>query len=334
MYEQFDKRISEIVNMMMDTKSKDILVKHDDSMEIEANIKKINSKYIISLSSGMTLRVPMSMVNKYKFFEKYDSEDWKWFEDYEKLDLISELNNSEEPQLKEKLSNIFASSVILEAVFHECGHIIANHVDSTKLFKEAKGEIIIKNIDEQEKEMVADWHGVINHFWFLYSFIYGNKLKNGSSEEIINSLHKLTIFEWLSICYEFALFDRAAVPIVSNKSHPHPRIRLIACLEAMYEAIVDILDTKFSIEDSESVMIATQVFDRRAFTIVSSFCQLSGIDLFDKTWHDKNAIKQYVELRKYSGSIFNSDPNAHLEQLNSEDEKLFKKIIGQLTKNS
>ena len=102
----------------------------------------------------------------------------------------------------------------------------------------------------------------------------------------------------------------------------------------MYEAIVDILDTKFSIEDSESVMIATQVFDRRAFTIVSSFCQLSGIDLFDKTWHDKNAIKQYVELRKYSGSIFDSDPNAHLEQLNSEDEKLFKKIIGQLTKNS
>lgn len=46
MYEQFDKRISEIVNMMMDTKSKDILVKHDDSMEIEANIKKLTANIL------------------------------------------------------------------------------------------------------------------------------------------------------------------------------------------------------------------------------------------------------------------------------------------------
>lgn len=333
MYEEFDKLISEIANMMMDNNEKIILVRHDGSMDIKANIRKNKEKYIISLSSGMTLRVPMSMINEYNFFEKYDCDDWKWFEEFEKISLLDTSVIFEGSPLEKKLSNLFASSVILEAVFHECGHIIANHVDLTKEFNETINETINNSIEAQEKEMVADWHGIINHFWFLYSCIYGDELKNSNSEEIIHSLHKLTIFEWLSICYEFALFDHSQTPKIYSKSHPHPRVRLIACLEAMYEAIVDILDAKFNIEDTDSATVATQILNQDAFVIVSSFCQLSGIDLTDNAWHDKNAIKQYVKLRKYSGSILTSNPDTHLEQLDPEDEELLKQVIEQLAKN-
>lgn len=334
MYEQLNAQVSKIANMMMDNKSKIILVKHDNSMDVNASIKKEDNNYIISLSSGVTVRIPIRMAD---FLKKYDEEDWKWFKDFEKFNLLDNGGqvDSKEQELKltEKLSNLFASSIILNIVFHECGHIIANHVDSIKSFNEVTNKKSILNVADQEKEMVADWHSVIYHFWYMYSLIYGDKLKDRSKEDTINSLRQLTVFEWLSICYEFALFDNDNVTASRNKAHPHARIRLIACLEAMYEAIVDILDAKFQIDDPASTLIATQILNQETFMIVSSFCQLSDIDIIDKSWHDDNAIEQYIKLREYSESFNNAKPDYHLAALNSEDKEIFKKIVSYLRKN-
>ena len=206
------------------------------NLELNARVyqDRINTrKYHIEIFSGC-LGLEYSIGQIITRFEDDDLPFFSYVKDFSIFD------KNEDDAYIDTFVNMFSSVMLLHILFHECGHVIAGHLmKETHRFefdKEKKG-----SYEQQEKEIVADW---ISTKYTLLSFLNAIYSMNIPDEEVSVYIKQVMLLFWVSLSIEFQIFDNKHINETvknSERTHPHPSVRLFNCIEATNEAVYDFL---------------------------------------------------------------------------------------------
>lgn len=272
-----------------------IAMPNNIKIEVEiASDDKLNASVQMLKSGHFKILIYSGCINAdyriQKITERYTEDDWLYFEKFNFLNIFEPNSND---TYREKLNHLFGSVMILHILFHECAHICANHVgvSSTNHIEYAKDSKKV-GYKYQEREMVADWLATKYLFDLIYqSFIIINDIK---SPEHMKTFGQLIILYRLSLSIEFELFDlnhTCQINDYSKLSHPIPAVRLYYSMEAMFEALIDILNN-YGLNDEEAVKVGAEVIKGLSF-IMLSFIKITDINIDDKS--SKNEIYDYYK---------------------------------------
>ena len=223
--------------------------------------------------------------------ERFTEDDLLFFE---KVKGLSIFERFPEDTYREELNNLFGSIILLHIFFHECGHILAGHVGSTKLLLNEYDSSRKGSYAMQEHEMVADW--LSTKYIFTAMFHAVNKL-NTDNEEKLRIMEKITVLYWLSLTLEFQIFDdqnRDRPAAISERTHPLHAVRLYYNTEAAREALSDILLTcGLSPEDAD---MGSDIIVRSVLTQIESFIVIMDVPI-DLKKYDRTTVECYMKLR-------------------------------------
>ena len=223
---------------------------------------------------------------------RYTEDDLLFFERVKNLGVFERFEND---TYREDLNNLFSTIILLHIFYHECGHIIAKHVNvSEDMYKEYDSTRIC-SYEIQEREMVADWLSTKYVFQSMfYALVQHDHYDN---EKILAILKKITILYWLSLTIEFQIFDSNHMEKIddfSTLTHPHPAVRLFYNKEAMLEAIVDILNT-YGLDDTLAETGAGIIINE-SYILIESFLGITNAPI-DIKKNDFQIIDCYIKLR-------------------------------------
>lgn len=245
--------------------------------------------------------------------ERYNDDDLKFFFRFKNLTLFGKRENA---TYREQLNELFTTVIVLHIFWHEIGHIEAKYLEAESTYREYDSNEI-GCYKKQEQEMVADWLSTKTVFKFIYeSFIYE---KVDGNEELIKALQQLIVLFWISLTIEFQLFEKKH----SGKeieyallSHPAPEVRLLYCLEAMSEAIVDVFN-QYGLDDdiAEECMHAV-VND--IYILIESFMSITNSPI-DIKKNGKKVTECYKLLRELPYlDIYEKNDYLHLLKPNEQ----------------
>ncbi len=224
--------------------------------------------------------------------KRYTSDDLKFFSRIKELSVFERFEND---TYREDLNNLFATIMLMHIFFHECGHIVAKHVDIFEGMYEEYDSARLGSYETQEHEMVADWLSTKYVYRAMfYAIVKGDDL---DPEEISRILKQITIFWWLSLTIEFEIFDlnyMKQLDDFSTLTHPHPAVRLYYNLEAMKEGMVDILNT-YGLDDVRAEKGVQYVIEE-SFIFITSFLSITDAPINIKK-DDFRVIECYIKLR-------------------------------------
>ena len=227
---------------------------------------------------------------------RYTEDDLQTFSAFKHLVIFE---RHEEDTYREELNNLFSTIILLQIFWHEVGHIRAGYVDRTRDYIEfdssEKG-----CYSKQEQEMVADWLSTKQVFFAMYN-LAKNKVEN--DKELIKVLQQLVMLYWISLTIEFQIFDsnhKREIKDFSKLSHPYPSVRLLYSIDAMTEAIMDILNT-YGIDDAVAGLAIQEIFKDIA-CIIHSFLLITECPI-DYYREDKRVVECYYTLRKLPYSV-------------------------------
>ncbi|HOH87797.1 hypothetical protein [Ruminococcus sp.] len=213
---------------------------------------------------------------------------------------------------REELNNLFSSIILLHIFFHECGHIIAGHVDkSQSLLYEydasRKGSFAV-----QEHEMVADWWSTKQLFNLMFHAV---NLFNEDNDEKLRILKKITILYWLSLTLEFQIFDNKHPnhpSDLSSLTHPIPTVRLYYTIEATREGISDVLlQSGLSLENADK---GADIIVNAVLDTINSFLGIMNVPIDFKKF-DRDVVECYMKLRDIPYEIPRDAQYLHLAPL-------------------
>ena len=282
--------------------------------KLNACVKRIGDKeYSIDIYSAcLNLNYQIERIT-----ERYTADDLKTFYRFEKLGIF---DRYDEDTYRDDLNNLFSTIILLHIFWHEVGHIEAGYVDRKQNYLEFDSDE--KGCySKQEQEMVADWLSAKQVFILLYSTAIHSKVSDMNA--LIKSIQNLIMLYWISLTIEFQIFDsNHTKPIddFSSLTHPHPAVRLYYSLEAMAEAVVDILD--FNGIDDDIAQECMQVIIGDIYILIMSFMGITKSPI-DVKKYDKKVIECYKTLREipYTDDYEKND-FLHLEPLSELSLKI------------
>lgn len=293
----------------------DINVLNEDMLNAGVRCIKENL-YCIDIFSGC-LNLDYKIEN---MTERYTSDDLQFFWRVKELGIFERFEND---TYRQDLNNLFATVILLHIYFHECGHILAKHVDiSESMYEECDSERK-GSYEIQEHEMVADWLSTIYVYQLMFhAVVQGNNL---DSEEIIAILRQITVLWWLSLTIEFQLFDSKHMKPVEDFSvltHPHPAVRLYYNLDAMKESMVDILNT-YGLDDAQAEKAVNYIVEE-LYIYIASFLQITNAPISIKK-DDVQIIECYIKLRDVPYKNGVEDSFVHLMPLSDKYRDVYEK---------
>lgn len=303
-----------------------IVIESED--RLNATVEKIKDeedKYLIRIYSGLIGGIPYLLE---KYLVRLDANDLLYFKDFNFFNFLRILDPSKYNDLSEEdtrlltLQKLFNTSILLNVVFHEIGHILSGHLQNMNLISEENDSI--NTIASQEKEMVADWYGakiLFEHIIYISRYYEINTIDFSNAKKLFT---KPLVFTILSLYLMFNLFEgeyNFNIEELLKYKHPHPRVRLFYTLEAVRECIYDILNNYLKTTDKVIEPLVDEII-REALIYVDSF--FSVIDINNEIF-DKNVIKHYFLLREYPYSKqFEEDDSVHLCKLQDLNIKYLK----------
>lgn len=284
---EFLEYISQQICKDLDIKLK-IRVIDNDASELNAETGHIKDNiYFINFTSRIFhLDLEIDDITK-----RYTEDDLLFFREFRKLNIFSKLKDD---TYRVELNNLFSTIIILNIFFHECGHIYAKHIEKKRMIEfdsTKKGSYKL-----QEHELVADWLST----GYLFELIYFNiakKIKN--KDDFLRLFKETIIFYWLSLTIEFEIFERVHNKKPSPKeyselTHPIPEVRLFYSREAMFEAMINVLN-HYNLSDDKAEEVASYIIDD-AYVFIVSFLNITDTS-FSLT-NNLSMVKQYyVTLR-------------------------------------
>lgn len=314
----------------------------DNTDVVNARVEYFSGEYIVRIYSGLINNIQNLIHDK---LSSFDDNDRKWFQNFQYLDFLKIFDfntpESEKERVLYDLKNLFASSIFLAVIFHEMGHVVANHLGENSLYSEfsSNGN---GNLDCQEKEMVADWLSIKKFFSLIFSNLEQVEMletsDDGYGEKFMSLLRRSMIFTWLVFALEFHLQDMQYVLSPENidklksKKHPPNEVRFYYCTEAMSEAVMDILNTKFGMNDEQSGFFYKTIF-KDVKVYVQSFIRsmsLSFSDLYDSPL----IYEYYIILRDVPYKGINQDGFLHLQKLTKEQLEVLNNLIDYFKKGN
>lgn len=289
---------------------------------VNASVEYFSGEYTVKIYSGLINNIQYLIQNK---LSRFDDNDRLWFQSFQYLDFLKifdfDIPESEDENVLYDLKHLFASSIFLVVIFHEMGHVIANHLGKNSVYSEFISDEM-GDLKCQEKEMIADWLSIKKFF----SLIFSNLEKGSHTEEIeiyLNLLRKATIFTWIVFALEFNLHDALHLDNIDeakSKKHPPNAVRFYYCTEAMSEAAVDIISTKFGTSDEVSELACLRIFEE-AKIYFQSFIQLMPMSYSD-LYENPLVYEYYILLRDLPYKDTNQDSSLHLQKLTQEQREV------------
>ena len=237
---------------------------------------------------------------------KFDDDDYSFFEIFEPFRLYKTTSEgSSDYTPKDKVIDILATAVLYRVFFHECGHIVANHVPLYKFPALEYGCKTEGSYARQEKELIADWLGTKHIVRFMFETLIKNEPTEPTDDRVELILKQIVLLYWLSITLEFQIFESIYNAIDakskdkitiddSKRTHPPIQVRFYYCLEALIEAtndlLVDICGNKRSAD------IFTHELLSGMQLIIYPFLSVMDVPICKELADIKN-IEYYVKLR-------------------------------------
>lgn len=294
-----------------------IEIPEDD--ELNAGVGKIgDGKYLIKIFPGcLNLYPPVESITA-----RYNEDDWTWFQRFSDLMIFEKYDDE---TFREKLDNLFSSTILLHIYWHEIGHIEAGYVDRMRNYDEFTARKA-GSYSQQEQEMVADWLSVKQVFKYVYSTVINEAVYD--SEELVTALKKLVVLIWLSLTIEFQIFDAKHDDEkidFSTLTHPYPPVRLLYCLEAMAEAVADVLVSRGLDDDSAEKGMHVIIDD--IYILIQSFMQITNSPI-DVKKDQNEMIKYYKTLRDvpYADEYVSND-FLHLQRMDDSYRESIEKLL-------
>lgn len=223
---------------------------------------------------------------------RYTAEDLQFFG---RVKHLSVFERFEDDTYREELNNLFATMILLHIFWHECGHILAKHVDGFVDMYEEYDSTRTGSYEMQEREMVADWLSTKCVFESMfYAIVRDDYYEN---KEILAILKQMSVLYWLSLTIEFQIFDSNHVKKINDYStltHPHPAVRLYYNKEAMRESLADIL-IGYGLNE-ESAEEGANLIIKQAYIYIQSFLGITNTPI-DIRQNDPQIIDCYIKLR-------------------------------------
>lgn len=315
----------------------------DNTDIVNARVEYFCGKYTVRIYSGLIHNIQNLIHDK---LSKFDDNDRKWFQNFQYLDFLKifdfNIPESEKDSVLYDLKHLFASSIFLVVIFHEMEHVVANHLGENSLYNEFSSNGI-GDLDCQEKEMVADWLSIKKFFSLIFSNIEQVEMlettDDGYVEKLLSLLRRSVLFTWLVLVLEFHLQDVQDVLCYKNidklksKKHPPSEVRFHYCTEAMSEAVVDILNTKFSINDEQSEIVYNETIFKEVKVIFQFFIHIMSLsfsDLFDNPL----IYEYYILLRDVPYKDSDQDGFQHLQKLTKEQLEVLNNLIDYFKKGN
>lgn len=252
--------------------------------------------------------------------KRYTEEDLQFFCRVKELRIFERF---ETDTYRDDLNNLFATIILLHIFFHECGHIVAKHVDISEGMYEEYNSTRVGSYETQEHEMVADWLSTKSVYNAMFHAVVQGK--DMDSQEIIAILRQITVLWWLSLTIEFQIFDSNHMKEIddfSTLTHPYPAVRLYYNLDAMKESILDILNS-YGLNDEQAENEANNIIEE-AYPYIESFLQITNVPINIKK-NDFCIMDCYIKLRDIPYQDDVKDTFIHLERLPDEYREIYEK---------
>lgn len=136
------------------------------------------------------------------------------------------------------------------------------------------------------------------------------------------------VADWISLTIEFQIFDSKHTEQIndfSSLTHPYPAVRLLYSIEAMAEAVVDILN--FYGLDDDTAEICMHVIVDNIYILIQSFMQIINSPI-DIKKDEKRVLECYKTLRKipYTDD-YEKNEFLHLEPLSVSSLEIIDKFL-------
>lgn len=224
--------------------------------------------------------------------KRYTEDDLKFFWRIKDLMVFERFEND---TYREELNNLFATIILLHIFCHECGHIVAKHVDFYEGMYEEYDSTRSGSYEIQEHEMVADW--LSTKYVYQSMFYAVTRYDNLVFEDILSIFRQITVLYWLSLTIEFQIFDSKHMKQVddfSTLTHPHPAVRLYYNIDSMHEAMEDIL-CAYGLDDAQAEEEANIII-KELYIYIESFLLITDAPI-DFQKNDLKIIDCYIKLR-------------------------------------
>lgn len=254
--------------------------------------------------------------------EKYNADDLQTFFRFKELGIFEK---HEDDNYREDLNNLFATVILLQIFWHEVGHVEAGYVDRKRDYVEFESDE--KGCySKQEQEMVADWISTKQVFKLIYSVAIHGKVSD--INELIKAIQQLIMLYWVSLTIEFQIFDSKHTEQMddfSSLTHPYPAVRLLYSIEAMSEAVVDILNF-YGLDDDEGEKCMYAIVDD-IYILIQSFMLITNSPI-DIKKNEKRVLECYKTLREipYTDD-YEKNEFLHLEPLSASCLEIIDKVL-------
>lgn len=254
---------------------------------------------------------------------RYNADDLQTFFRFKNLGIFEK---HEEDTYREELNNLFATVILLQIFWHEVGHIEAGYVDRKRDYVEFDSDE--KGCySKQEQEMVADWLSTRQVFKLIYLVAIHGKVSD--NDELIIALKQLIMLYWVSLTIEFQIFDSKHTEQIddfSSLTHPYPAVRLLYNIEAMSEAVMDIL-IFYGLNEDEAEK-GMNIIINDIYIIIRSFLLITDTPI-DIKKDEKRILECYKTLREIPYTEdYEKNEFIHLEPLSESYLETIDRFLG------
>ena len=258
-------------------------VKLVGNIEINAGVGKIREKnktYRIEINTGVIDTLRSSLVDKY--MRNVEEDDFLYYQFAEDGALFRYFDDS---SLKNSFMNCMAKFIEYNILFHECAHILLGHSDTGGKNIIEKNTAIDgkKGYGHQAREFMADWYGIKKAMTvFTFSFAKCSKFSLYNNEDLL-LFRKIFVVCFLALFCQFDIFEETQIykemSAKTNKdktgifldefsesklkmrTHPHPYVRLNYGLDALKEAMMDVMQIHNSVDSDTSENIVNKLLE-------------------------------------------------------------------------
>ncbi|NQN54618.1 hypothetical protein HPA15_08925 [Streptococcus suis] len=326
------EKLKELIYQIFNLEDIECNVVIDSTDLVNARIEHYRGEYTVTIYSGLINNIQYLIHDKLR---RFDNNDRRWFQNFQYLDFLKIFEHvipeSDDEKILYDIKNLFASSIFLIVIFHELGHVVANHIGKNTVYSEFSSNEI-GNLESQEKEMVADWLSIKKFFSLILSNLEQGEIQKTDNieniEKYLNLLQRAMVFTWLVLALEFHFYTEphlASIDELISKKHPPNAVRFYYCTEAMTEAAIDSINKKFSLSDEESELICSDIFyDSKIY--FQSFLQLMSLP-FNDLYTNPLIYEYYILLRNVPYRDGNQDDSFHLQKLTQEQFEGLNELI-------
>lgn len=287
--------------------------------KLNAGVKRIGSReYSIEIYPAcLNLDYQIATIT-----ERYTPDDLQIFFRFKELGIFEK---HEDDTYRDDLNNLFSTVILLQIFWHEVGHIEAGYIDRKRNYAEFDSDE--KGCySKQEQEMVADWISTKQVFKLIYSVAIHGKVSD--TDEMIKAIQQLIMLYWVSLTIEFQIFDSkhtGQIDDFSSLTHPYPAVRLLYSIEAMSEAVVDILNF-YGMDDDEAEKCMHVIVDD-IYILIQSFMLITNTPI-DIKKNEKRVLECYKTLREipYTDD-YEKNEFLHLEPLSASYLEIIDKFL-------